>query len=335
MGQDKWYQILVRYLRQYFSTMLIFLSFVGIFGIIFRLYDLELEAVFYSAGLCLLLAVIVLSVHFFFYIRKHRERMRIRKNICLLADELPEPKTLAEEDLQEMIRELKCILEISETERQAERKECFDYYTTWVHQIKTPISTIKMVLESEDTDEHRELLAELFRIEQYVEMVLSYLRLGQGTSDYVFKEYDLDTIIRQAVHKYASQFVRRKIQLKYDRVDLKVLTDKKWLLFIIEQVLSNSIKYTPQGSVTITVTPDKILKIADTGIGIAAEDVPRIFEKGFTGYNGRSDKKSTGLGLYLCKTAADRLSHKISAESTPGVGTVIFIDLHTDKLTLE
>lgn len=335
MQQDKCYKILSRYLRQHLFTVLVFLGFIGIFGIVFQLYDLETEAVFYSAGLCSLFAAAVLSVHFFFYIKNHRERIRILKNIRFLADELPEPKTLAEDDLSGMIHELKRILEISETERQMERKESLDYYTTWVHQIKTPISTMKMVLESEDTDEHRELLAELFRIEQYVEMVLSYLRLGSETSDYMFKEYDLDRIIRQAIHKYASQFIRRKIQLKYDGVNMKVLTDEKWLLFIIEQILSNSIKYTPQGSVTISVTPDKILKISDTGIGIAAEDIPRIFDKGFTGYNGRSNKKSTGIGLYLCKTAADRLSHKISVESEPGVGTSVFIDLHTDKLTLE
>ena len=335
MDRDKWYKILGCYLRQYLSVTLIFFGFIGIFSMIFRLYDLKVEAVLYASGLCFLFAAIVLSVHFFFYVRNHCERIRILKNIRLLADELPEPKTLAEKDLQEMNRVLKQLLEISETERKAEKKERLDYYTTWVHQIKTPIATMKMRLESEDTDEHRELLAELFRIEQYVEMVLTYLRLSSEHSDYIFKEYDLDKIIKQAIHKYAPQFVRRRIQLKYIPIDIKVLTDEKWLLFIIEQVISNSIKYTPKGSITITVTPDRVLKIADTGIGIATEDIPRIFDKGFTGYNGRSDKKSTGLGLYLCKTVADRLSHKISVESAPGVGTVISIDLHTYKLTLE
>ncbi len=335
MKQDKWYKILCRYGRQYLPTILVFFVFVAIFGIIFRLYDLETEAVLYASGLCILFALATLIVHFVFYLKKHQKHMRILKNIRLLTDELPEPKTLAEEDLQEMVRELKMLLEVTETARQTEFRESLDYYTTWVHQIKTPISTMKMLLESEDTDEHRELLAELFRIEQYVEMVLSYLRLGSEHSDYVFKEYDLDSIIRQAVHKYAPQFVRRRIRLDYTPVDIKVLTDEKWLLFIIEQILSNSIKYTQQGFVSITVTPDKVLKIADSGIGIAAEDLPRIFDKGFTGYNGRYNKKSTGLGLYLCKTAADKLSHKISAESTPGVGTVISIDLHTDKLEVE
>ncbi len=335
MKQDKWYKILRRYGRQYLPTILVFFVFVAIFGIIFRLYDLETEAVLYASGLCILFALATLIVHFIFYLKKHQKHMRILKNIRLLTDELPEPKTLAEEDLQEMVRELKRLLETTETARQTEFRESLDYYTTWVHQIKTPISTMKMILESEDTDEHRELLAELFRIEQYVEMVLSYLRLGSEHSDYVFKEYDLDSIIRQAVHKYAPQFVRRRIRLDYTPVDIKVLTDEKWLLFIIEQILSNSIKYTQQGFVSITVTPDKVLKIADSGIGIAAEDLPRIFDKGFTGYNGRYNKKSTGLGLYLCKTAADKLSHKISAESTPGVGTVISIDLHTDELEVE
>ena len=335
MKQEKWYHILEHYLRQHLSVTLMLLSFVAIFAAIFRLYDLETEAVLYATGLCLLFALVVITVHFIFYLKKHQERMRILKNIRLLVDELPEAKTLAENDLLAMIRELKKINEVTETARQTDRRESLDYYTTWIHQIKTPISTMKMILESEDTDEHRELLAELFRIEQYVEMVLSYLRLSSEHSDYIFKEYDLDKIIKQAIHKYASQFVRRRIQLKYDPVDIKVLTDEKWLLFIIEQVLSNSIKYTPKGSVTITVTPDKVLKISDTGIGIATEDVPRIFEKGFTGYNGRLNKKSTGLGLYLCKMAADRLSHKISVESAPGVGTTISIDLHTEKLTVE
>lgn len=335
MDQKKWYQILVRYVRQNLSVVLAFFVFIGIFSVMFRLYDLETEALWYASALCFLFATVVGSVRFFFCVREHRERMLILKNIHLFTDELPEPKTLAEEDLQEMLRELKHISEVSETGRENDQRESMDYYTTWVHQIKTPISTMKMLLDSEDTDQNRELLAELFRVEQYVEMVLSYLRLGSKTSDYVFREYELDVIIRQAIHKYAPQFVRRRIGLHYSPADVKVLTDAKWLLFIIEQVLSNSIKYTFQGSVTIKMTPDMVLQIADTGIGIAPEDIPRIFEKGFTGYNGRSEKKSTGLGLYLCKMAADRLSHKISAQSVPGKGTVIFIDLHTDQLPIE
>lgn len=299
------------------------------------MYGLEAEAALYALALCALLFAIVLPIHFFFYWTRHRERMRILHNIAIFTDELPKPATLAEADYQEMIHQLKRLLDESRTGRQNDLRESMDYYTAWVHQIKTPISVMKMTLEGEDTDEHRELLAELFRIEQYVEMVLSYLRLGSKTSDYLFSEYDLDMIIKQAVRKYAPQFIRKKIRLNYEPRHVTALTDEKWLLFIIEQVLSNSIKYTQEGSVTITVTPDPFIRIADTGIGIAAEDLPRIFEKGYTGYNGRMDKKSTGLGLYLCQMAAKRLSHAISAGSSPGEGTVITIDLLSNKEPLE
>ncbi len=324
--------LFMTYLRQYRFTVFMFLLYFIIYVMIFSLYSLETEAVLYAAGLCIILTVVVLSVHYIFYHRDHVERKHILKHIELSADRLPQPNTLAEADYEEMITALKQAYDANLAAWQSERSESMDYYMTWVHQIKTPISVMRMVLQSEDTKEHRELLAELFRIEQYVEMVLSYLRLNSESSDYVFQEYDLDQIIKQAVHKYASQFVRKRIRLVYEPMNVFVLTDEKWLLFIIEQLLSNAVKYTQQGTVTITVTPDKILKISDTGIGIASEDLPRIFEKGFTGYNGRADKKSTGLGLYLCKTAADRLSHMISVQSEVGKGTVFILDLHENEL---
>lgn len=335
MKKEKRCYIFKYYLKQYRMTILMFLAYSGIFAFIFSLYELETEAVFYATGLCILLSVIVLSVHFFFYRKRHIDCTKLLPNIQFSINELPVPKTLMENDLQNMLSEMERIVETNLTSWMEERSESIDYYSTWVHQIKTPISVMKMTLESEDTEEHRELLAELFRIEQYVEMVLSYLRLGSESTDYIIKEYELDSIIKQAIHKYAPQFVYRRIRLKYTPVEVQVLTDEKWLLFIIEQVLSNSIKYTPKGTVTITVSKDKILSITDTGIGIAPEDLPRIFEKGFTGYNGHWDKKSSGLGLYLCKKAAEHLSHKISVTSIPHQGTTISIDLHTNKMMVD
>lgn len=335
MKEEKWYHILKYYLRQHRWAVLMFLAFTEIYALVFSLYELEVEAVYYAAALCMLLALVVLPPHFLSYLKKYRNRRWILQNIQLQAVELPKPQTLAERDYQEMVRTLKQLSDENRNGWQNERRESMEYYTTWVHQIKTPISVMKMILESEDTEEHRELAAELFRIEKYVEMVLGYLRLGSDSSDFVFQEYDLDGIIRQAIHNYAPQFVRKRIRLRYEPVSVKVLTDEKWLLFLLEQILSNAVKYTQEGSVSITVTPEKILKISDTGIGIAPEDIPRIFEKGFTGYNGRADKKSTGLGLYLCRLAADRLSHKIYVESEVGVGTTFFIDLHRDGLETE
>lgn len=334
-NRKSWYSVLGSFLARRWAGLLLFLACAGIFALVFSLYDLELEAVLYAGGLCLLLLLAVLAADFCRSLARRRRYEEIFRNLPLLPEDLPAARTVEEADLQEILKELGRRMEAALTEWENWRQESMDYYTTWVHQIKTPISVMRMTLEGEDTEEHRELSAELFRIEQYVEMVLSYLRLDSDSSDYVFQEYDLDSIIRQAVHKYAPLFVRKKLRLSYEPVNVKVLTDEKWLLFILEQILSNSIKYTQEGSVSITLAPDKVLNISDTGIGIAPEDLPRIFEKGFTGYNGRSDKKSTGLGLYLCKKAAGRLSHKISVQSKPGAGTVVSIDLDTKMLRTE
>jgi hypothetical protein len=192
-----------------------------------------------------------------------------------------------------------------------------------------------MQLQGDDTEENRALLAELFRIEQYVEMVLSYIRLGSSQNDFVIKQYELDDIIRQAVRKFAPQFVHERIRLIYEPVSTHVVTDEKWLLFIIEQIISNAIKYSPNGTVTIAVSDKQVLSVSDTGIGIAPEDLPRIFEKGFTGYNGRADKKATGLGLYLCRQAAEKLGIRIWAESMPGAGSTFYLDLHREKIVVE
>jgi hypothetical protein len=243
--------------------------------------------------------------------------------------------TLAEQEYREMIETLGQHCSDLATKWQKEQQESLDYYSTWVHQIKTPIAVMRMQLQGEDTEENRALLAQLFRIEQYVEMVLSYIRLGSSQSDFVIREYELDDIIRQAVHKFAPQFVHGRIRLVCEPVSVRVLTDEKWLLFILEQLLSNAIKYTPNGTVTITVSPQKVLSVTDTGIGIASEDLPRIFEKGFTGYNGRADKKATGLGLYLCRQTADKLGIRMWAQSNPGEGSTFYLDLHQKKMVVE
>ena len=164
---------------------------------------------------------------------------------------------------------------------------------------------------------------------------LGYLRLESPSSDYVIRNYALDDIVRQAVRKYASQFIRRRLRLEYTPLNVSVITDEKWLLFVIEQVLSNALKYTRSGSVSITLEAPKTLCIRDTGIGIASEDLPRVFEKGFTGCNGRTDKRATGIGLYLCRRILEKLGHTIAITSTVGEGTTVRICLQQDALEVE
>ena len=233
-----------------------------------------------------------------------------------------------------MVRVLRQKMAEMEEKDRSSYREMIEYYTLWAHQIKTPIAAMRLLLQQEDSDRNRELLSELFKIEQYVLMVLQYLRLESESSDLVLKTQNLDDIIRQAVKKYAPLFIRKKLTLVYEPVNCQVLTDEKWLEFVLEQILSNAIKYTKRGSVAVYMDDreEKTLVIADTGIGIAAEDVPRVFEKGFTGYNGRYDKRSTGIGLYLCRRVLNRLSHTIRIESEPGQGTRVYINLDTVNL---
>lgn len=194
---------------------------------------------------------------------------------------------------------------------------------------------MRLTLQNEDTTFSRKLRGDLFRVEQYVEMVLMFLRLDSPSHDYVIKEYQIDPLIRQAVKKYAWEFIGRKLKLEYEQLDITAITDEKWLAFVVEQVLSNALKYTPAGSISIYMEKPKTLCIKDTGMGIAPEDLPRIFEKGYTGYHGRADKKASGIGLYLCKCICRDLGHSISAESEPDKGTTIRINLERGKLNIE
>ena len=195
----------------------------------------------------------------------------------------------------------------------------------------------EMLLAEEEDERSQEMWEELFSIEQYVEMALQFSRLSAKSTDFVIGEVSLDKVVREAIHKYARMFVRKKIKLELTSIDTQVLTDEKWLEFVIEQILSNAIKYTAGGTISIyqkiTVTDEKKevkeLIIEDTGIGIAPEDLPRIFEKGYTGYNGHADKRSTGIGLYLCRKIMRKLSHEITIESEIGVGTKVHLEMRS------
>ncbi|MGI6018931.1 MAG: ATP-binding protein [Marvinbryantia sp.] len=190
---------------------------------------------------------------------------------------------------------------------------------------------MNLLLQSEDTKENREMAAELFKIEQYTNMALQYLRLGSSTNDFLLQPYAMDDMIRQAVRKYAKLFISSKIALDFQETGITLITDEKWMVFVIEQILSNALKYTKKGKISIYASGNDCLVIEDTGIGISAEDLPRVFEKGYTGYNGRMDKKATGLGLYLCRQILNKLGHKIEIFSKPDEGTRVCITVRQEN----
>lgn len=187
-----------------------------------------------------------------------------------------------------------------------------------------PLGADRERLQRQREKRRDEELQQLFAIEQYVNMALSYMRLGSETTDFVLRQTDLDEVIRMAVRRYARHFISKKIVLHYEETGTRVLTDEKWLGFVIEQLLSNALKYTHEGSITIGMEEGR-LTITDTGIGIRAEDLPRVCEKGYTGYNGHANQKSTGIGLYLCSTILKKLGHSFTITSQEGTGTRMMI----------
>ena len=328
-------KLFVQYLYSRRHVLFCALFCAAAYGVIFFLYGIDMQAVWYPLLICLFFAALFMLSGYFHMKKRHLELGQISRYDGVFEECLPPASNLIEEDYQAMIARLEEKNRKEKESQELAKKDMQDYYARWVHQIKAPIAVMQVLLQREDTQENQELRSELFRVEQYVDMALCYTRLGEGGSDLLFQEYDLDEIIRKAIRKYAGQFIRKKIRLVYKGTDEKVVTDEKWLSFIIEQLLSNAVKYTAQGTVTIAVDKKKRLTVSDTGIGISPEDLPRIFEKGYTGYNGRQDKKSTGIGLYLCKKLCEKMGHRIEIVSARGRGCMVIIRFPLGSMTEE
>lgn len=324
---------LFEYLKKMKVILIWVLVFLAVLILVSYLYGVPAAPVLYTVQIMLVFGAAAFCVGFFRYRKKCRLLGKISEDPTY-QEYFPEPADVVELRYQEILQKMKEKVARQQMQNSADYREMIEYYTMWAHQIKTPIAAMRLLLQQEESDRNRELLTELFKIEQYVLMVLQYLRLESESNDLVLERQSLDPVIRQAVRKYAPLFIRKKLALVYQPVNVEVLTDEKWLEFVLEQVLSNAIKYTRQGSVAIYMddSEENTLVIADTGIGIAVEDIPRIFEKGYTGYNGRYDKRSTGIGLYLCRKVLSRLSHTIRIESEVGTGTRVYINLNTVKL---
>lgn len=304
----------------------------------------------YAAVLDAILLLITVLVGFFRYSSKVKALSNALKRPVEEQAQLPEATDDVEILYHRLLENQSIARSESESSAAIRQSQMRDYYSMWVHQIKTPISAMKLLLEAEreelgqlmcDDEQSQCLLSdnmdsfedELFRIEEYVSMALQYQRVSSTENDFVLEKVSVDGVIRDTIKKYAKIMIRRHIGINYSGTGQKVYTDGKWLAFMLEQILSNAIKYTPHGVVTIETAEEKdrfFITIKDTGIGIKAEDLPRVFEKGYTGYNGHADKKATGIGLYLCRQMADKLGHTIRMESEIGKGTKVWIGVDLD-----
>lgn len=304
----------------------------------------------YAAVLDAILLLITVLVGFFRYSSKVKALSNALKRPVEEQAQLPEATDDVEMLYHRLLENQSIARSEAESSAAIRQSQMRDYYSMWVHQIKTPISAMKLLLEVEreelgqlicDDEQSQYLLSdnmdsfedELFRIEEYVSMALQYQRVSSTENDFVLEKVSVDGVIRDTIKKYAKIMIRRHIGINYSGTGQEVYTDGKWLAFMLEQILSNAIKYTPQGFVTIETAEEKdrfFITIKDTGIGIKAEDLPRVFEKGYTGYNGHADKKATGIGLYLCRQMADKLGHTIRMVSEIGKGTKVWIGFDLD-----
>ncbi len=376
---------LISYIKYTYKWILISLAFMIAMGFILFVNQVEAAEIRYGILVMGFLTLLIYGCDFLKYLKKKKQLKQFAQSIQFGMQELPEKNWLLEEEYGALLTQLYEQKTLENNEIEARFRNMTEYYSMWVHQIKTPIAAMHLLLQSRrehvETDE-RMLEEELFRIEQYVEMALQYLRLDAKSTDFVLQKQNLDAIVREAIRKYAKIFIRKKISLHYDGVAVTVLSDEKWLEFVVEQILSNAVKYTTKGSISIYVEdangvkisgepkdadgakmsklsenadgvkmlkqPEDVegvrhstllereifLVIEDTGIGIRVEDLPRVFEKGYTGYNGHSDKSSTGIGLYLCYEILKKLSHTITITSEVGKGTKVKIGFSANLTTM-
>ena len=334
-------KLLGSFLKEKRGDICLYIGFIGVFYVIFSLSNLPVDAVNYAFFLS---AIWLLGYGIFKFHQYYKNCVAVieaKQRLEEVTENLPDTRSYIELEYQTIIQNMYEKMSDLQSSERIKRQEMKDYYSMWAHQIKTPIAAMKVLAQAaSDTEDARtyELLqdmqTELFKTEQYVEMVLTYVRMEDMSGDLMLKEYALDNLIKQALKKYSRMFAMQKLALHYEALRVTVTTDEKWLVFVLEQILSNALKYTKSGSIHIYLSPDapKTLVIEDTGIGIAPEDLPRIFEKGYTGCNGRADKRSTGIGLYLCRQIMEKLSHTIRIESEMGVGTKVYLGLDTVSL---
>ena len=301
------------------------IGILGVYAILFvfaYLYRIPIEVILYPFILTIVFVLIVLLFDYIKYKEKVNKIIQICNDISSCYSVKINDKNIFDEYYLDIINEL--LKENRKQVSQIQKKisDINDYFSIWVHQIKTPIASMKLKIDNEQMD-LLQLASDLNRIDHYVDLVLSFLKFDEEKIDLYFRKTDVDKIMRESLKKFSNDFIIKKIRLDYKLSKREVLTDEKWLSFVFDQLLSNALKYTDKGTISIYYDGECCLCIKDSGIGIALADMERLFEKGFTGYNGRQYKKASGIGLYMCKRMCDKLNIAISIESIVNEYTLV------------
>lgn len=316
-----------------------FLFFMIIFGVFMYLrIPLVIILLTWFIWFLPLLAYMVLNyIKWSRYINDIRRVLEELDKKYLLPEVIDEPNFLLGEEINDVLRELSKSMHENVKHYRTEQEEYREYIEMWIHEIKTPIASSRLVIENNYNDVTRKIDYQIDRIDNFIEQVLYYTRSDEVSKDYIIKELELDSIVKKVVKKNYRDFISKKIKLEIEEIKETIYSDSKWVEFIVNQILVNSVKYTKEKEGVIKISANSqgnsvVLIIEDNGVGIIERDLDRIFEKGFTGENGRRFGKSTGIGLYLCKRLCDKLGLGLKLESKLNKGTKVRIIFPKDKV---
>lgn len=296
------------FLKSEIGPIILFLTMLLTIWLSFLLFDISMEAF----GVLFWLLFIIMGVYLTY------KAVNFKK------------QNYFEERLEEVEAELVRVKE----DGLRKRTDLEEYFIMWVHQMKTPIIASQLVLANPDEDALPKLRQEMLYIENYTNMALNYVKLSNPTTDMVISKRSLDDILSPIIRKYRSQFIQKKIRLHYQVINSEVVTEANLTSLMIEQLLNNALKYTDQGNIWIQFNSETYqLEIKDSGRGIKVEDLPKIFDKGYSGFNGQLNQKSSGIGLYLVKLISQRLDQEVNVQSTLNQGTSFTIQFHRDIQT--
>lgn len=321
-----------QFLKSRAASIAIYLFVVCFTALLLWVYSMNTEGIVFTCAVFTVAFLSVLVIEFFpkrKYYNQVRDSLEGLDNKYMLSSMLDEPEFYEGRIFSDCLEQCSKSMNDEIAKYKTSSKEYREYIELWIHEVKTPIASSKLILENNPSPVADGLSEEIDMIDNYLEQALFYSRSNDVEKDYIIKETDLFDVVNQVIRRNSRSFIRHKIKLELEKKPITVFTDEKWLEYIINQIIVNCIKYRSEHaeiSVYAEERPNAVsLFIKDNGIGISRKDIGRIFEKGYTGVTGREYKKATGIGLYLVKKLCVKLGLSVAADSEEGKGTTMEI----------
>lgn len=319
------------YLKDQIINITIMSSVIALTWVILKIFNYSNFLVYYIPLLITCVYLLMISYDYFRKRKYYNNFNHILNNLdekYLITELVDKPSFLEGKIMIESIYEIDKAMKEHLNDALYRQSELKEYIEMWCHEVKTPVATSQLIIENNSNPVNDSIKEELLKIDDYVEQVLFYARSENVEKDYLIKDIELSDLVNSVIKRNKKDLINKRIKIELDNLDISVASDKKWLEFILNQIINNAIKYIDKDPIIIIGARkyrDRIeLTIQDHGIGIVESELKRVFDKGFTGTIGRQKQKSTGIGLYLCKKLCTRLNHEIKIDSNQE-GTIVTI----------